>query len=58
MEQYYRREFVLRVMFTLGLNKLSHFIGMASEDLYALSMGNSEITDSLMDRFYNALASG
>lgn len=55
MTQLLRREFLLRVLMTMGVISLTKITGFTEDKIFNMSAGMSEILDSEIESIYNAL---
>lgn len=55
MKQLLRREFLLRVLMTMGVISLTKITGFTEDKIFNMSAGLSEILDSEIESIYNAL---
>lgn len=55
MTQLLRREFLLRVLMTMGVIRLTNITGFTEDKIFNMSAGLSEILDSEIESIYNAL---
>lgn len=55
MEQLFRREFLLKVLLTIGTVDLVAITSLSVDSIFAMSMGLIEINDADIETIYTAL---
>lgn len=55
MHQLLRREFLLKVLMTIGTKQLVKETGLSSDEILEMSLGAKIISNSAIESIYNAL---
>lgn len=50
-----RREFLIRVILTVGISAVLHNTNLTEQDVIDVSLGHRQITDEEIESVYNAL---
>lgn len=58
LNQLFRREFLLKVLMTIGTLKLKDLTGFSEVHIENLAMGTSEISTDEIESIYKALSEG
>ncbi|NUF45345.1 hypothetical protein [Acinetobacter pittii] len=58
LSQLFRREFLLKVLITIGMVRLKNLTGLSEAHIENLVMGHSKITTVEIESIYRALTKG
>ncbi|HEO1794069.1 TPA: hypothetical protein VAM27_003004 [Acinetobacter baumannii] len=58
LNQHFRREFLLRVLMTIGILKLKNLTGLSEDQIESLANGTAEISTDEIESIYKALSEG
>ncbi|MDC5567262.1 hypothetical protein ACG9XL_17090 [Acinetobacter nosocomialis] len=58
LNQHFRREFLLRVLMTIGILKLKNLTGLSEDQIESLANGTAEISSDEIESIYKALSEG
>ncbi|MGK7251007.1 hypothetical protein ACSNOU_18305 [Acinetobacter oleivorans] len=58
LSQLFRREFLLKVLITIGMVRLKNLTGLSEAHIENLAMGHSTITTVEIESIYRALTKG
>ncbi|HCA5286871.1 TPA: hypothetical protein MW252_002988 [Acinetobacter nosocomialis] len=58
LNQHFRREFLLRVLMTIGILKLKNLTGLSEDQIESLASGTAEISTDEIESIYKALSEG
>lgn len=58
LSQLFRREFLLKVLITIGMVRLKNLTGLSEDHIENLVMGHSKITTVEIESIYRALTKG